>query len=327
MCPMSRVLISGASGLIGRALTLALQTRGDQVFQLVRREPRNPHELRWNPMQAIPPQLVSGFDAVIHLSGETVAGRWTESKKRRIRDSRVITTRNLATALAKADSGPETFLCASAIGYYGNRADEVLTEKSPAGKGFLAEVSREWEDATGPAAQAGIRVVNLRIGVVLSRHGGALKQMLRPFRLGLGGRIGSGRQWFSWIHIHDLVAAVLHILDPVPRSLREGGNIECNFPSTAAITASSLGPITGPVNLASPNPVTNSEFTTALGKALNRPAFLPVPALALKLLFGEFANEGLLSSARVIPQKLNEHGFVFRYPELAVALQDLLGKQ
>ena len=328
MCRMARILISGASGLIGSALTLALQNRGDQVFQLVRREPRNPHELRWNPMRAIPPQLVSGFDAVIHLSGETVAGRWTESKKRRIRDSRVISTRNLATALAKADSGPENLLCASAIGYYGNRADEVLTEKSPAGKGFLAEVSREWEEATGPAAQTGIHVINLRIGVVFSRHGGALKQMLRPFRLGLGGRIGTGRQWFSWIHIDDLVAAVLHILDPVPRSLREGRNIEYISPSTATEPPASLPcPITGPVNLVSPNPVTNSEFTTALGKALNRPAFLPVPALALKLLFGEFANEGLLSSARVIPQKLNEHGFVFRYPELAVALQDLLGKQ
>ena len=306
---MARVLISGASGLIGAALIAALEKRGDQVSQLVRREPRNAHQLRWDPMQAIPPQLVSGFDAVVHLSGETVAGRWTESKKRRIRDSRVISTRNLANALAAAENPPLTFLCASAIGYYGNRGDELLTEESASGQGFLAELSREWEQSTDLAAQAGIRVANLRLGIVLSRHGGAMKQMLLPFRLGLGGRIGSGRQWFSWIHIDDLVAAVLHIMDlGAPPS--QGGL--------------SPGQISGAVNMVAPNPVTNSEFTKALAKMLKRPALFPVPPTALQLLFGEFANEGLLSSARVVPQKLAEHGFAFRYPELNAALKHLL---
>ena len=337
MCRMPRVLISGASGLIGAALIPALEKRDAQVYRLLRREARNQHELHWDPMRSIPPQLVSGFNAVIHLSGETVAGRWTESKKRLIRDSRVISTKNLATAIAQADKAPQTFLSASAIGYYGNRGDERLTEQSGSGQGFLAEVSREWEEATEPAAQAGIRVANLRIGVVLSRDGGALKQMLLPFRLGLGGRIGSGRQWLSWIHLDDLVAAVLHILGPesgpvdrevappCPRSSREGGNIDVVQQSRGSEHRSpSTGPITGPLNLVAPNPVTNSDFTKALAKALKRPALFPVPAIAVKLLFGEFANEGLLSSARVIPQKLTDHGFVFRYADVAAALQHLL---
>jgi uncharacterized protein (TIGR01777 family) len=295
---MARILISGASGLIGKALIPALENRGDEVYRLVRREARNQREIHWDPTQEVPPQLVSGFDLVIHLSGESVAGYWTESKKRRIRDSRVVSTRNLATALAKAEKPPRTFLCASAIGYYGNRGEEILNEGSPSGQGFLAEVSREWEAATSPAVQAGIRVVNLRIGVVLSRDGGALKQMLLPFRLGVGGRIGSGRQWFSWIHIDDLVAAVLHILQTPD--------------------------LEGPVNMVSPNPVTNAEFTKALAMAVRRPAILPVPGFVLRLAFGEFAEEGLLASARVLPRKLEEIGFVFRHPELAAALQDLL---
>jgi uncharacterized protein (TIGR01777 family) len=300
---MPRILISGASGLIGAALIAALEKRGDEVYRLVRREPRNVQEIRWDPMQVIPPQLVSGFEVCLHLSGETVAGRWTEGKKRSIRDSRVVSTRNLAIALTQADEPPQTFLCASAIGYYGNRGDELLTEDSPSGRGFLAELSREWEASTQPPAQAGIRVANLRIGIVLSRNGGALKQMLLPFRLGIGGRIGNGRQWFSWIHIDDLVAAVLYIIE---RSASPGQLIR------------------GPVNMVSPNPVTNTAFTKALASALKRPALIPVPSTALKLLFGEFANEGLLSSARVVPQKLSEGGFVFRYPEVAAALRDLL---
>ena len=295
---MARILISGASGLIGSALIAALEKRGDQVHRLVRREPRNQQEIRWDPMQPPPPQLVSGFDAVIHLSGESVAGRWTESKKRRIRDSRVISTRNLANAMAIAEKKPRTFVCASAIGYYGNRGDEVLTEESASGRGFLAEVSRGWEEATQPAVQAGIRVVNVRIGVVLSREGGALKQMLLPFRLGLGGRIGDGRQWFSWIHIEDLVAAVLHVM----------AHSELN----------------GAVNMVSPNPVTHTDFTKSLANAVRRPAIFPVPAFALRLAFGEFAEEGLLASARVVPRKLIENTFMFRYPELASALQEIL---
>ena len=295
---MPRILISGASGLIGAALIAALEKRGDEVYRLVRREPRNVQEIRWDPMQVIPPQLVSGFEVCLHLSGETVAGRWTEGKKRSIRDSRVVSTRNLAIALTQADKPPQTFLCASAIGYYGNRGDELLTEDSPSGRGFLAELSREWEASTQPPAQAGIRVANLRIGIVLSRNGGALKQMLLPFRLGLGGRIGDGRQWFSWIHIEDLVAAVLHVM----------AHSELN----------------GAVNMVSPNPVTHTDFTKSLANAVRRPAIFPVPAFALRLAFGEFAEEGLLASARVVPRKLIENTFMFRYPELASALQEIL---
>ena len=285
--------------MIGAALRAALEKRGDQVSRLVRREPRHLQEIRWDPMQAISSEMVSGFDAVIHLSGESVAGRWTESKKRQIRDSRVISTKNLATALAKAEKPPQTFVCASAIGYYGDRGDEVLKEESPSGEGFLAEVSREWEQATEAAAQAGIRVVNVRIGVVLSRGGGALKKMLLPFRLGLGGKIGSGCQWLSWIHIEDLVAAVLHIM--------------------------AHSELSGPVNMVSPNPVTNAEFTEALAETARRPAIFAVPAFAARLIFGEFAEEGLLSSARVLPQRLLDKGFHFENPDLGRAFRELLG--
>lgn len=298
---MSRILISGASGLIGRTLISALEKQGDQAFRLVRREARTHQEVRWNPLEPVPPSLVSGFDAVIHLSGESVAGRWTETKKNSVRNSRVVTTRNLARALALAPNPPQAFLCASAIGYYGNRGEEILTEQSSVGKGFLAEVSWEWEQATHPAQHAGIRAVNLRIGIVLSMSGGALKQMLLPFRLGLGGRISNGQQWFSWIHLDDLVAAIVHLLGP---GILSGG---------------------GPVNLVSPNPVKNTEFTRTLAKALDRPAVVSVPAFILRLAFGEFAEEGLLSSARVVPRNLAAAGFQFKYPNLEAALAHLLG--
>jgi len=251
-------------------------------------------------MREIPPQLVSGFDAVIHLSGENIAGRWTEAKKRRIRDSRIVSTQNLSQALTSAEKKPGVFICASAIGYYGNRGDEILTEGAPSGSGFLAEVSREWESVTAPAADAGIRTVNLRIGIVLSRNGGALTQMLLPFRLGLGGKVGNGRQWWSWIQIDDFVAAVHRIAD----------NLSLN----------------GPVNMTAPNPVTSADFTKTLAKTLKRPAVLLLPAFAAKLAFGEFAEEGLLASARVEPKKLLESGFKFRYSELAAALSELLKK-
>lgn len=284
---MSRVLISGASGLIAGALIPALEKRGDQVYRLVRREPRNQQEIRWNPIETVPPSLVSGFDTVIHLSGESVAGRWTRNKKKSIRDSRVMTSRNLATALAHTEKPPQAFLCASAIGYYGNRGDEILTEDSPPGQGFLAGVTLAWEQATHPALEARIRVVNLRIGIVLSMSGGALRRMLLPFRFGLGGRIGDGRQWFAWIHVEDLVAAVVHILGPA-----------------TSIVESLPGEIRGPVNMVSPNPVMNSELTRTLAKLLNRRAPFPVPAFMLRLAFGEFADEGLLSSARVVPKAL-----------------------
>ena len=295
---MPRALISGGSGLIGSALVPSLQSHGYEVTRLVRRKAGGPNELQWDPTGPISPGLVSEFDAVIHLSGENVAGRWTEQKKCRIRESRIFTTDFLALALAKTERKPGTFICASAIGYYGNRGDEVLTEDSLSGEGFLPEVCREWEFATGPAADAGVRVVNLRTGIVLSREGGALKQMLLPFRLGLGGRIGDGQQWWSWIHVDDLVSAVHHILQN--ESLR------------------------GPVNMTAPNPATNAEFTRTLAEALKRPARLPVPAFALRLLFGELADEGLLASARVMPERLTQSGFHFRFSELKTALIDLL---
>jgi uncharacterized protein (TIGR01777 family) len=252
----------------------------------------------------VPPEICSEFDAVIHLSGESVAGLWTASKKQRIRDSRIITSGHLSQALAKAERKPAIFLGASAIGYYGNRGDELLTEKSPPGDGFLSEVCREWESATGPASKAGIPTIHLRTGIVLSRDGGALKPMLLPFRLGLGGRLGHGRQWWNWIHIQDYVAAIQHILQ---------------------IQRATAAPfLNGPVNLVSPNPVTNVEFTATLADTLERPALLPVPAFALKLVFGEFAEEGMLASARVVPEKLLASGFRFRYPDLKLALAELL---
>jgi uncharacterized protein len=294
---MARVLISGASGLIGAALAPALEADGHELTRLVRDSAKSRNDLVWEPMREVPPQLVSGRDVVIHLSGESVSGRWTAEKKRRIRESRVVSTRNLAWAIAKAEEPPRTFVCASAIGYYGDRDDELLSEETSAGTGFLPEVCREWEAATH-VGLAGVRVVNLRFGIVLSRNGGALKEMLLPFRLGLGGKIGSGRQWWSWIHIDDAVSAVMHIVGA--ESLRDA------------------------VNMTAPNPLTNAEFTRVLASVMKRPAIFAVPEFAAKLAFGEFAEQGILSSARVVPKKLEENGFEFRYAELREAVTQLL---
>ena len=296
---MPRILMSGASGLIGAALVRLFVSQGYDIIRLVRRKIQTPNELQWDPVASISPQIVSGFDAVIHLSGESIAGRWNGAKKRRIRDSRVVSTQNLSQALAGAATKPAVFVCASAIGYYGNRGEEILREESPPGSGFLAEVTQEWEAATKPASDAGIRVVNLRTGIVLARNGGALKPMLLPFRFGLGGRIGSGRQWWSWIHIDDLVSAVAHILQG----------------QTPA----------GPVNLTAPNPVTNAEFTHALARVLHRPTIIPVPAFAVRIAFGDFADEGVLASARVLPKRLIDAGFKFQFAALDDALAGLLG--
>jgi uncharacterized protein (TIGR01777 family) len=236
---------------------------------------------------------------VIHLAGESVVGRWTEAKKKAIRESRVLSTRNLATALVRCEAKPRVFVCASAIGFYGDRGDEVLREESPAGQGFLPEVCLEWESASQTAAEAGIRTVNIRTGVVLSAQGGALEKMLTPFKLGVGGRIGSGRQWFSWIHIDDMVGAIQHLLQ----------------------TES----LVGPANMVGPNPLRNAEFTEVLAAALKRPAVLPVPEFALRLAFGkEAAEEMLLASQRVEPGKLAASGFVFRFPKLRAALENVV---
>jgi uncharacterized protein (TIGR01777 family) len=252
----------------------------------------------WNPAQAISPEAVSGFDAVIHLAGESIVGRWTVAKKEKIRESRIAGTRHLSQALAQAKEKPQVFVCSSAIGYYGNRGNEVLSEESSPGEGFLAEVCREWEAATQPAAGAGIRTVQIRTGIVLSANGGALAKMLLPFKLGVGGRIGDGRQWMSWIDIQDMVGAIRHILK------------------------NDL--LHGPVNMVAPKPVTNAEFTKTLAAVLSRPAIFPVPAFAVKLAFGEMGNTVLLEGQRVEPAQLFASGYPFRYRELRESLQGIL---
>src|SRR6202142_1796643 len=267
---MPRILISGASGLIGSALVPSLESHGYEVSRLVRRATQSSNEVQWNPTHPIRPELVSVYDAIIHLSGESITGRWTAPRKARIRDSRVVSTRNLSEALAKCGNPPKTFLCASATGYYGSRGDEVLTEPSALGTGFLPEVCQEWESATTPAASAGIRTINLRTGLVLSKNGGPLKEMLLPFRLGLGGKIGNGRQWWSWIHIEDWIAAAHHILEHSSGEVLE----------RRASPPGHHGSLSGPINMVSPNPVPNAEFTKALAAALKRPAIFAIPAFA-----------------------------------------------
>jgi uncharacterized protein (TIGR01777 family) len=300
---ISKILVSGVSGLIGAALVPPLRAGGVEITRLARAgaglNPSSTEEqITWDPQQPISPDAVSGFDAVIHLAGEGIIGRWTAAKKARIRDSRVIGTRNLAQALARAKEKPQVFICGSAIGYYGNRRDELLKEESSSGTGFLPEVCREWEAATHPAAEAGIRTVQMRTGVVLSPNGGALGKMLLPFKLGIGGRLGDGRQWMSWIDIEDMVGAIHHILK------------------------NDL--LHGPVNLVAPKPVTNAEFTKTLAKVLSRPAIFPVPAFAARLAFGEMAEEVLLWSQRVEPTKLIMSGYPFRFRELRASLENVL---
>ena len=294
--------MSGASGLLGSALGSSFASEGVEVIRLTRGQPRDKTELRWSPMvpnAGLDQAAVSGFDAVVHLAGETVVGRWTEAKKKAIRESRVISTRNLSSILMKADLKPKIFACASAIGFYGDRGDGQLTEKSTQGRGFLADVCEEWEAASRVAADAGIRTVNLRTGLVLSNKGGALGNMLTPFKLGLGGRLGSGRQWWSWIHIDDWVGGVRH-----------------------AITAEA---ISGPLNLVAPETVRNAEFTKTLASVLRRPAILPVPEFGLQIAFGkEAAREMFLASQRVSPQKLEESGYRFQHSELRGAIESLV---
>ncbi len=301
---LERVLVSGVSGPIGAALLASFEPQSTQIVRLVRGRAQNAAQVSWNPLAPVSPAAVSGFDAVVHLAGESVVGRWTEEKKKAIRESRVQGTRNLAAALAQSEAKPRVLVCASAVGFYGNRGEEVLREESPAGHGFLPEVCREWEDASRIAAAAGIRTVNIRIGLMLSAKGGALGNMLKPFKLGLGGRIGSGQQWWSWIHVDDIVGGIQH----------------------AIRTESLVGPVNGPVNLVAPNPVRNAEFTKVLASVLGRPAFFPVPEFALRLAFGtQAAEELLLASQRVEPQKLTAGGYTFRFRELRAALENLVG--
>jgi uncharacterized protein (TIGR01777 family) len=278
----------------------ALRTAGHDVKRLVRSAATTPDQVSWNPAEPLAPESVSGFDAVIHLAGESIATRWTEAKKRRIVDSRVPVTQHLAAALAKAPQRPRVFICASAIGYYGNRGDEILSEDSPSGEGFVGEVCRQWEAAAQSVAGAGIRCIQIRTGIVLSVRGGALAKMLPPFRMGIGGNIGNGRQWMSWIDLRDEVGAIQHLL--------------------------TSDPISGPVNLVSPSPVRNAEFTKTLASVLHRPAILPMPAFAARLAFGQMADELLLASQRVQPAKLAASGYRFQHPDLRNALEGILRK-
>ncbi len=297
---MDRILVSGASGPIGTALLASLEPQSTHIVRLVRGRASNAAQVSWDPLAPLPPPMVSGFDAVIHLAGESVVGRWTEEKMQAIRESRVQGTRNLATALAQCEAKPRVLVCASAVGFYGSRGDELLREESPPGQGFLPDVCRQWEDAAQIAAKARIRTVSIRIGLVLSAKGGALGNMLKPFKLGLGGRIGSGRQWWSWIHVDDIVGGIQH-----------------------AMRTESLS---GAVNLVAPNPVRNAEFTKVLASVLGRPAVFPVPEFALRLAFGRMAAEELLlASARVEPGKLRASGYTFRFYELRAALENLVG--
>jgi uncharacterized protein len=297
---ISRILVSGVSGTIGAALLPSLKANGCAVVRLVRGPAKSAEEISWDPAKPLVPSAVSGFNAVIHLAGESIFGRWSAAKKTSIRESRVAGTSNLATALAEAEKKPSVFVCGSAIGYYGNRGDETLREESAPGSGFLAQVCQEWEEATTPAVQADIRTVHLRTGIVLSSQGGALRAMLLPFKLGLGGPTGNGQQWMSWIHIGDMVGAIHHILK------------------------NDL--IQGAVNMVAPKPARNADFAQTLAGVLSRPAIFPMPAFAAKAIFGEMGEELLLSSQKVEPGKLIASGYPFRFRELRASLEDILKK-
>jgi uncharacterized protein (TIGR01777 family) len=301
MAEREKIAVTGASGLVGRELVLQLRRNGYGVLRLVRRAPSADDEVRWDPGDGtIDREGLQGVTGAIHLAGDNVAsGRWTEAKKARIRDSRVVGTELLANALAEVSPKPRVLVSASASGYYGARGDEALDETAAQGSGFLASVCGEWEAATSAAGDAGIRVVHARIGVVLASGGGALAKMKMPFLLGVGGRIGDGSQYMSWITLEDLVSALVFAL--------ERDDIE------------------GPVNCVSPTPVTNADFTATLGRVLKRPTVLPVPKFALRLGLGpDMANEMLIGGARVIPASLHAHGFRWEHTTLEPALRSLL---
>ncbi len=299
---ISRILVSGVSGPIGAALLPSLKTRGYEITRMVRGAVTgavaDEDQISWDPAKPIAPEEVSGFDAIIHLAGESIVGRWTDEKKSKIRDSRVAGTAALAEALAHAKDKPQVFVCSSAIGYYGDRGSEVLNEESAPGSGFLSDVCREWEAATKAAIDAGIRTVQMRTGIVLSRTGGALGKMLTPFKMGVGGKIGDGHQWMSWIDVQDMVGAIHHILK------------------------SDL--LQGPVNMVAPKPVTNAEFTKTLASVLSRPAIFPVPGFVVKLAFGEMGETVLLGGQRIEPAQLVASGYPFRFSDLRVSLENIL---
>jgi hypothetical protein len=294
------VLISGATGLIGSALVPELEAKGHTVTRLSRSR-SGANTIRWDPSAGTIDGDLEGTDAVVHLAGESIAqGRWNPDKKRRILDSRVQGTRLLAEKISALATPPKVMVSMSAVGYYGDRGDEVLTEESAPGADFLTRVCREWEAAAEPARRAGIRVVHPRLGIVLTPQGGALGTTLPIFKLGGGGKIGSGRQWWSWVALDDVVGSVLHALTD------EG--------------------VEGPVNVGSPNPMTNAEYTKVLGKVLGRPTVLPLPAPAARIMLGEVADALLLASQRMRPARLQATGYAFRHPQLEGALRHLLGR-
>ncbi|MHB1327290.1 MAG: TIGR01777 family oxidoreductase [Gemmatimonadales bacterium] len=297
--PRQTIAITGASGLVGSALSTLLTTGGHRVVPMVRRAARA-GEISWDPARGLNPADLEGVDAIVHLAGEAiVSGRWTEARKQRIRDSRVAGTSAIARAMASASNGPKILVSASAMGIYGDRGDEILDDEAAAGHGFLPDVAREWEAATTPASRAGVRVANARFGLILSPASGLLARMLPPFRMGIGGPLGNGTQWMSWISIDDCITGLGHLL---------------------------FNRLEGTFNFGSPEPVTNQAFTEALGKVLRRPTVIPVPRVALRLAFGELADAGILASARMVPNRLRASGFEFRHAHLEPALRHLLGR-
>ena len=297
-----KILISGSHGLVGTALIKALEPEGHEIYRLVRHYPDSSEQIEWSPERySIALSLIEGFDAVVHLAGESIAeGRWTDEKKKKIRESRTRGTKLLADALGNLTNPPRVLLSASAIGYFGDRDEEVLTETSAPGNDFLSEVCVEWEKTTSHATAMGVRVMNARFGIILDKEGGALKKMLPPFRMGIGGKIGSGKQWMSWIALDDVVSAL-----------------------KLALTNESLA---GPVNFVAPNPVRNAEFTKTLGHVLSRPTIFPIPKFGVRLAFGEMADALLLTSQRVEPKVLKEAGYQFQFPDLRSALSHVLAR-
>ncbi|MCG3042091.1 TIGR01777 family oxidoreductase [Streptomyces fenghuangensis] len=294
-----RIAVTGSSGLIGRALVDSLRADGHEVLRLVRRPARTGEEVEWDPSrQYVDAAGLVGCDAVVHLAGAGVGDhRWTEAYKREIRDSRVLGTAAVAEAVASLDAPPRTLVVGSAIGYYGDTGDRAVDEDAPPGHGFLADVCQEWEEAAAPAEEAGVRTVYARTGLVVSRTGGAWGRLFPVFRAGLGGPLGSGRQYWSHISLHDHIAALRHLLD--------------------------TGELSGPVNLTAPEPVTQREVAAAMGRVLHRPAVLPVPAFALRAVLGEFSTD-VLGSQRVLPRRLLESGFVFAFPGIEDAVRAAL---
>ncbi len=293
-----KIAVSGASGLIGSALVPALESRGHHVLRIVRGDVRRAGEISWDPTAGVLDAVkLAGVEAIVNLSGENIGQRWTGSRRREILDSRVRTTDLLTRTAAGLDPRPSVYVSASAVGFYGDRGDEILTEESGPGTGFLPDVVRAWEAAADPAREAGIRVGHFRHGIVLSKTGGALQRMLLPFKLGAGGRVGDGKQWWSWVAMNDVVAAYARALE---------------------------SDLAGAMNLTAPNPVTNEQFTKALGSALRRPTVLPAPRFAMRGIFGEMGETMLLGSQRVLPARLLDAGFEFAAPTVDVGLERAL---